>query len=53
MPVQLDETDQAIIKALAKDGRKSFRQIARETEKQVFLHLQQRLDTIDCLISDS
>jgi DNA-binding Lrp family transcriptional regulator len=31
MPVQLDETDQAIIKVLAKDGRKSFRQIARET----------------------
>lgn len=31
MPVQLDETDQAIIKALVKDGRKSFRQIARET----------------------
>ena len=31
MPVQLDETDQAIIKVLEKDGRKSFRQIARET----------------------
>jgi Lrp/AsnC family leucine-responsive transcriptional regulator len=31
MPVQLDQTDQAIIKVLAKDGRKSFRQIARET----------------------
>jgi DNA-binding Lrp family transcriptional regulator len=31
MPVQLDQTDHAIIKVLAKDGRKSFRQIARET----------------------
>lgn len=31
MPVNLDETDQAIIKVLEKDGRKSFRQIARET----------------------
>jgi DNA-binding Lrp family transcriptional regulator len=31
MPVQLDETDQAIIRVLEKDGRKSFRQIARET----------------------
>jgi len=31
MPVQLDQTDNAIIKVLAKDGRKSFRQIARET----------------------
>jgi Lrp/AsnC family leucine-responsive transcriptional regulator len=31
MPVRLDETDRAIIKVLEKDGRKSFRQIARET----------------------
>jgi DNA-binding Lrp family transcriptional regulator len=31
MPVQLDQTDQAIIKVLVKNGRKSFRQIARET----------------------
>ncbi len=31
MPVQLDETDQAIIRVLQVDGRKSFRQIARET----------------------
>lgn len=31
MPIRLDETDQAIIKVLEKDGRKSFRQIARET----------------------
>jgi Lrp/AsnC family leucine-responsive transcriptional regulator len=31
MPAQLDETDEAIIKALKEDGRKSFRQIARET----------------------
>jgi DNA-binding Lrp family transcriptional regulator len=31
MPVQLDETDHAIIEVLVKDGRKSFRQIARET----------------------
>ena len=31
MPVQLDQTDQEIIKVLVKDGRKSFRQIARET----------------------
>jgi DNA-binding Lrp family transcriptional regulator len=31
MPVQLDETDHDIIKVLVKDGRKSFRQIARET----------------------
>jgi DNA-binding Lrp family transcriptional regulator len=31
MPVHLDETDQAIIRVLEKDGRKSFRQIARET----------------------
>jgi Lrp/AsnC family leucine-responsive transcriptional regulator len=31
MPVKLDDTDRAIIKVLEKDGRKSFRQIARET----------------------
>jgi DNA-binding Lrp family transcriptional regulator len=31
MPVKLDQTDNAIIKVLVKDGRKSFRQIARET----------------------
>ena len=31
MPIKLDETDQAIIRVLKKDGRKSFRQIARET----------------------
>lgn len=31
MPVQLDETDHAIIRVLQEDGRKSFRQIARET----------------------
>jgi DNA-binding Lrp family transcriptional regulator len=31
MPVKLDDTDQAIIRVLEKDGRKSFRQIARET----------------------
>lgn len=31
MPVQLDETDQAIIRVLQEDGRKSFRQMARET----------------------
>ncbi|HEY7108430.1 MAG TPA: AsnC family transcriptional regulator [Nitrososphaeraceae archaeon] len=31
MPVQLDKTDHAIIEVLVKDGRKSFRQIARET----------------------
>jgi DNA-binding Lrp family transcriptional regulator len=31
MPIQLDETDHAIVNVLVKDGRKSFRQIARET----------------------
>ena len=31
MPVKLDDTDLAIIRVLDKDGRKSFRQIARET----------------------
>src|SRR5574339_213872 len=31
MPVQLDETDKAIIRILQEDGRKSFRQISRET----------------------
>jgi Lrp/AsnC family leucine-responsive transcriptional regulator len=31
MPVKLDDTDQAIIRVLENDGRKSFRQIARET----------------------
>ncbi|HEY7110621.1 MAG TPA: AsnC family transcriptional regulator [Nitrososphaeraceae archaeon] len=30
-PVQLDDTDLAIINTLMKDGRKSFRQIASET----------------------
>lgn len=31
LPVQLDDTDLAIINTLIKDGRKSFRQIASET----------------------
>src|SRR5574341_2064892 len=31
MPCQLDDYDVAILKALLKDGRKSFRQISRET----------------------
>lgn len=31
MPFQLDDYDIAILKALMKDGRKSFRQISRET----------------------
>jgi DNA-binding Lrp family transcriptional regulator len=31
MPLQLDSTDITIIKSLLKDGRKSFRQISRET----------------------
>ncbi|HJT83056.1 MAG TPA: winged helix-turn-helix transcriptional regulator [Nitrososphaeraceae archaeon] len=31
MPVLLDSTDIAIIKSLLKDGRKSFRQISRDT----------------------
>ena len=32
MPIVLDETDVAIIKSLLMDGRKSFRQISRETK---------------------
>ena len=32
MPIVLDETDIAIIKSLLTDGRKSFRQISRETK---------------------
>ncbi len=32
VPVKLDELDVAIIKSLLKDGRKSFRQISRETK---------------------
>lgn len=32
MPVYLDEMDIAIIKSLLKDGRKSYRQISRETK---------------------
>lgn len=31
MPFQLDDYDTAILKVLMKDGRKSFRQIPRET----------------------
>ena len=31
MPLSLDKIDTDIIKALLKDGRKSFRQISRET----------------------
>ncbi len=31
MPFQLDDYDVAILKALMKEGRKSFRQISRET----------------------
>ena len=31
MPLHLDNNDIAIIKSLLKDGRKSFRQISRET----------------------
>ena len=31
MPIQLDEYDVSILKALLKDGRKSFRQVSRET----------------------
>lgn len=31
MPFQLDKIDVAILKSLLKDGRKSFRQISRET----------------------
>lgn len=30
-PIQLDGTDIAILRALMKDGRKSFRQVSRET----------------------
>jgi DNA-binding Lrp family transcriptional regulator len=32
MPLQLDEIDIKIIESLVKDGRKSFRQISRETK---------------------
>ncbi len=32
MPIYLDEIDIAIIKSLLRDGRKSFRQISRETK---------------------
>ena len=31
MPLYLDENDVAIIKSLLEDGRKSFRQISRDT----------------------
>ena len=31
MPVKLDDYDISILKSLFKDGRKSFRQISRET----------------------
>jgi DNA-binding Lrp family transcriptional regulator len=31
LPIQLDEHDISILKSLFKDGRKSFRQISRET----------------------
>ena len=31
MPFQLDDYDVAILKELMKDGRKSFREISRET----------------------
>jgi len=31
MPFQLDNYDVSILKALLKDGRKSFREISRET----------------------
>ena len=31
MPFQLDDYDVSILKALLKDGRKSFREISRET----------------------
>lgn len=33
MPVQLDDTDIAILKSLMADGRKSFRAISREIKK--------------------
>jgi Lrp/AsnC family leucine-responsive transcriptional regulator len=32
MPFKLDDTDYAILESLNKDGRKSFRQISRETK---------------------
>ncbi|MGB8641626.1 MAG: AsnC family protein [Nitrososphaeraceae archaeon] len=32
MPFQLDDYDVAILKELMRDGRKSFREISRETE---------------------
>ncbi len=32
MPLELDEVDIAILESLVKDGRKSFRQISRETK---------------------
>jgi DNA-binding Lrp family transcriptional regulator len=32
LPIYLDQTDIAIIKSLTEDGRKSFRQISRETK---------------------
>ncbi len=32
MPIYLDEIDIAIVKSLLRDGRKSFRQISRETK---------------------
>jgi Lrp/AsnC family leucine-responsive transcriptional regulator len=32
MPLKIDETDLAILESLVKDGRKSFRQISRETK---------------------
>lgn len=32
MPFKLDDTDLAILESLVKDGRKSFRQISRETK---------------------
>ena len=31
MPLQLDDYDVSILKSLLKDGRKSFREISRET----------------------
>ena len=31
MPIELDDYDVSIIKSLSKDGRKSFRQVSRET----------------------
>lgn len=31
MPIELDENDISILKSLFKDGRKSFRQVSRET----------------------